>query len=180
MLNALAMLNALGNLSGVTTAEIVYRDVKFGDLTRQIVKLGESVEGMYLDDISKLQEMLPSLSGLDAEAASAILASRQKSLQVGIGHNPDYTCEDVYVHLDGLSGVKAHKETGILYVSGRSLAREVLEVGSPRPIVNSKPLTIAKRKIEKGLTSSKFRQFVLKSIKSAEVFGTVLKVEAEG
>jgi hypothetical protein len=179
-MNALAMLQALGNLSGVTTAEIVYRAARDNSLCKHIVKLGESVEGMYVDDIAKLQEMIPALSGLELEAANAILASRQKSLQVGIGHNPDYTCEGVYVHLDGLSGVKAHKDTGVLYVSGRSLAREVIEEGTPLPPVNSKPLTVAKRKIEKGLTSSKFRQFILKNVKTAEVFGTVLKVEAEG
>lgn len=180
MSNALAMLSALGNLDGITTAEIVYRAARDNSLCRHIVKLGESVEGMYTDDITKLQDMLPSLSGIEKDAAQEILTSRQVSLQKGIGHNPDYTCEGVYVHLDGLNGVKAHKETGVIYISGRSMSREVIEEGTPLPPVKSSPKTLAKKNISKSLASNKFRQFILKNITKAEVFGVVLKVEAQG
>lgn len=180
MSKTLEMLAAMEGMSGVTTAEVLYRAKRDNSLCRHIVKLGESVEGMYLDDITKLQEMLPALHGIDKDAGEEILKSRQKSLQVGIGHNPDYTCEGVYVHLDGVQGVKAHKETGVLYVSGRSMSREVIEEGEPQAPVNSSPKTLAKRSIEKKLTSSKFRQFILKNVKTLEVFGTVLKIEAEG
>ena len=164
-MSALAMLTALGNLEGITTAEIVYRAKRDNSLARHIVKL---------------DALIPTLSGVNLEAATEILKSRQESLQKGIGNNSDYTCKDVYVHLDDMQGVKAHKETGVVYISGRSMSREVLEEGIPLPPVKSSPKTLAKKEISKSLQSNKFRQFILKNITKAEVFGVVLKVEAEG
>lgn len=186
MLNLAQVLSTLASAQGVTLAEVTYRiplnpsKRQDGSLSRHVVKLGVTTESLYNEDIPKLQEMLPTLDGIAATACAAILASRQESLQKGIGNNDAYTCKDVYTFVDGVQGVKVHKETGALYLNGLSLSREVLEAGVTLPAVNSKELTIAKRQIEKSLPSRHFRQFTLKNISEMAIYGETLKIEAEG
>lgn len=55
-------------------------------------------------------------------------------------------------------GVKRHKETGVYYIDGFVVSKTVLEEGEYKE-VNSRPKTIAKRKIEKELPIGYYKQF---------------------
>lgn len=174
------LVGLIGGKKGAKFANFLYRVKKTGELSRYHLILGASTETLYQKDVVKLEAMLPTLKGIEFEAASAILNSRKESLTVGIGNNSKYTCADVYVDVDGVPGVKIHKETGYLYVTGLCESKTVVEEGEPQPPVKSKPLTIAKRKIEKELPSARFRQFILKRVTKATMNGETLElVESE-
>ena len=56
------------------------------------------------------------------------------------------------------SAIKVHNENGTIYIFGLSVNKEVL-VDGVYPIVNSRPLTIAKKTIQKGMKSTKYRMY---------------------
>lgn len=181
MLNISEVVGALGKGKGAKFANITYRVKKNNELARYRIILGANTETLYLKDIKALEVLLPTLTdNLQIEAATAILNSRNLSVAVGIGNNPAFTCADTYTHVEGIPGCKIHKETGVLYVSGLVEEKTVLEAGEPMKPVNSKPLTIAKRKIEKTLPSGRFRQLIIKNVARLACNGEVIEVEADG
>ena len=179
MSKSLAVLQQLGSLEGVKLAEITYRNKGDKTLAKHTFRLGASIEKMYQDDIATIQSMLPTLQGIEYDAAIEVMKSLQESLQVGIGNNSAYTCAGVYVHIEDAQSCDAHKETGALYVVGESLSREVIEAGEPKKPVKSAPLTIAKNKIRHALKSDKIRRFKLTNVASASIYGDKIVVVEE-
>lgn len=151
---------------------LTYKAKETGEIARHTLIVGASTEKLYEKDIAQLETALTTLAGIDKLAASEILASRKKSLEVGIGNNPAYTCRGVYAPLAGMSGIKVHMEKGTLYVSGLVESKKVLVAGTYKE-VNSSEKTLAKRAIEKTLPSGRFRQFCL-------TFDNLLRVAANG
>jgi hypothetical protein len=172
------LVSAIAKGKGAKFASFKYTAKESGEVARHTLILGADSEVLYEKDIQALNDLMPSLDGIDKEAAVAILKSRQKSLQVGIGNNPDYTCAGVYVNPEGCKGVRVHVVTGALYVSGLQEHKTVLVPGTFKE-VNSKPLTIAKRGIEKLLPSGRFRLFKLSNVTAAKLNGEVLEIETE-
>lgn len=171
------MIDLLNALTGnAKFAKITYRAKESGELAVHFTNLQVNVSELYTHDLTALQAL--NLDGVDKEAADEIRVSRQNSLQKGVGNNDAYTCKDTYVHVDGMKGVKVHKDTGVLYITGQVEVKKVLEAGTYK-VVNSKPKTIAKRKIEKGLPSAGFRTFILKNIKSVKVLEDVVEIVAD-
>lgn len=179
MSKSLAVLKELGSLSGVTLAEITYRNKGDKTLAKHTFRLGASLEKMYADDIKTIEAMLPSLSGMDYDAAIEILKSLQESLQVGIGNNSAYTCAGVYVQLEDAQSCDVHATTGALYVLGESIGREVIEVGEPKKPVKSAAITIAKNKIRHNLKSDKIRRFKLTNVASVAIYGEKVVIVEE-
>lgn len=175
-----ALVGMIAKGKGAKFASITYTAKGTGETARHLMILGASVETLYTKDIAALEAMLAgdTLSPVEREAATELLASRQESLTKGIGNNSAYTCADTYVHVDGVAGVKVHKDTGVLYVTGLSQSKTVLVPGTYKA-VKSAPKTIAKRNIEKGLASGRFRQMILKNVTRAALNGDVLEIEAE-
>ena len=178
------LVGLIGSGKGAKFASLTYRTESTGEVARHTLILGASTEVLYTKDIAKLQDMLAGeMEPMARVAAQTVLASRQKSLEVGIGNNPAYVHApqnaDTYVHAEGIKGVKLHKETGVVYVVALSEDKVVLVEGTPRKPVNSKPETIAKAKIEKLLPSARFRQFKLKSVTRAALNGDVLVLDCE-
>jgi hypothetical protein len=64
-----------------------------------------------------------------------------------------------------IDGVKVHNETGVIYVYGYREKKEILTEGN-YPVVNSKPLTIAKNELRKKLSTGKFTQYSIEEISS--------------
>lgn len=174
------LVGLIGRGNGAKFANLTYRTEKTKELSRYSLILGASTEVLYTKDIEILEDMVTRLDGIKLEAAQAILASRRQSLEKGIGSNDAYTNADTYVHVDGIPGVRIHKETGILYVAALSQGKTVIEEGEPQKPVNSRPLTIAKKEIEKTLPSARFRLFKLtiQNIRRAALNGEVLEIEA--
>lgn len=156
----------------------VYRAEGTGELARHNLIIGSSIEDLYKQDVSILDTMIPTLSGLPLEAAQAIRKSRLESLTVGIGNNSAYTNKDTYKTIEGFPNIKFHVETGEVYVSGLSQSKQVLEKGTYK-VVQSRPLTLAKREISKSLPSDKFRTFRLDKVVSANIAGETLELNTQ-
>lgn len=175
----LALLAELAKVTRPKFASFTYRTKDTGELSRYTVMLGVDYGAVYEKDRATLREMLPSLDGLDKEAADALLASIEESLVKGLGNNSAYTHGaeqgDTYLSLAGIDGVKVNKNDGILHVLGMLQNKVVLEEGTYKQ-VNSKPLTMAKNAIRKTLRQSKIRQFALPNIQSARLNGETLEL----
>jgi hypothetical protein len=153
------------------------------ELSRYRLLLGCSVENAYRADITRLSkrlarlEKLPQLDTLRQAAISEILASRKESLAVGIGNNSKYTLVDTFESI--APGIKMHKESGELYLFGRSLGKTVIEPGVHKH-VNSAPLTIAKRKESATLPGGKWRTFrvSIENLRDIRANGKTLEIVA--
>jgi hypothetical protein len=174
---ALAILAPIAALAstGARFASLTYTAKGTGETARHTVALGVSVENAYKRDIETLSALRPSLSGVKAQACDEMLASLTKSLEVGIGNNPAYTCADVYTGICG--GVKVHRESGEVYVYGRTMGKTVIVAGVHKA-VNSSAKTLAKKELGKLLDSSKFRQYSLATLHGARMNGETLEFES--
>lgn len=172
------LLKALARTAGCRFASFDYTATSGRtkpETARYVVLLGGDLEAAYKADVATLTALLPTFAGIDLQAATEILASLQESLEVGIGNNSAYTQRDVaYVALDGLPGCYLHPD-GSLSIRCRVQSKVVLQPGEYKT-VKSKPLTIAKRKIEKGLRKSEFRTFLLSELSGARLNGETLEL----
>ncbi len=177
----LNILDSLGKKLGATFASFTYQTKETGEVAKYNLVLGASTENLYKKDVVLLERMVKLLKGIKAQqhtilAAEELLASRNESLTKGIGNNDAYTNADTYYYVAGLNGVRVHKDTGVLYVSGLLNKKEVLIAGTPRKKVNSAPKTIAKKKIGYILPSGRYRLFVLPNVTRAALNGDVLEL----
>ena len=171
-----AMLATLSQVTGCTFAALTYTAKGTGEVARFRLLLGAHTSTLYEKDIAALEVLLPTLEGVELQAATELLASRRESLAVGIGNNSAYTNADTYVSLPNIPGVKIHKETGALHVTGLVEGKEVVTPGTYK-VVKSSPKTIAKRAIEKTLASGRFRQFAFSNVARLAAKGNVLEIE---
>jgi hypothetical protein len=127
------------------------------------------LEQLYLRDLQRLEGALAVEKDEERiEAIQSLIASVKKSLEVGIGNNPEYTKKDVYEHV--APGFKMHKETGDVYVYGIQSNKIVLEVKKERKETKSKPKTIIKNAVRKDyMISHKFREFRVDRVLSGAV-----------
>jgi hypothetical protein len=160
--------------SSARFASFTYSAKGTGEVARHTLRLGASVEAAYKKDLATLQRLAPKLGGVDAEACAELIASLRESLEKGVGNNSAYTNADTYLPI--AKGVKIHKETGEIYVSGFSRAKVTLEAGTFKSVKSSEK-TIAKNKLRKGLLSGKIRQFALPATLSARMNGKEMVFE---
>lgn len=127
------------------------------------------LEWLYRRDLQSLEGALAVEKDEERiEAIQSLIASVRKSLEVGIGNNPDYTKRDTYEHV--APGFKMHKETGDVYVYGIQTNKVVLEVKKERKPVNSSRKTIVKNAVRKDhMISHKFREFRVDRVLAGEV-----------
>lgn len=173
------LLDQLSSVKGAKFASFTYRSKETGELARYTVILGVDYGALYQKDRDTLEGMLPSLSGLEREAGQALLQSITESLEKGLGNNHRYTHGpeqgDTYVSLTGVPGAKVNKNDGALHLVCIMQSKTVLEPGTYKE-VKSKPLTLAKKKLEKNLRRSAIRQFVLSGLTSARLNGETLEL----
>ena len=104
----------------------------------------------------------PTANPIEAQAKAEVVASLVETLAAqseGRAHKDDRNA-DTYVSIPGIRGVKIHKESGTVYVSGASVSKVVLQEGI-YPVVKSSAKTLAKRALEKGTPRAKWRQFAI-------------------
>jgi len=157
--------------TGARFASFTYQAKGTGEVAQHTVALGVSIENAYRRDLALLKAKLPRLAGVEREACEELIASFTESLEKGAGNNSNYTCADVYAPV--CKGVKVHKETGALHVSGFSIAKNVISPGVHKT-VKSSAKTIAKNALRRGMKSGKFRQFAFESLQSARIDGKTL------
>jgi hypothetical protein len=174
------LVGVVGQLKGAKFASVVYTAKRNGEKARHTIILGCDYLAMLEKDMTTATEMLASLSGTEKLACEEIIASLAKSIHCLVTgeRNDDNTCVDTYVHIQGVSGVKVHKETGEMYVAGMAQAKVVLEAGTPDKPVKSSDKTLAKRHIEKSLRKSHYRTFSLLQVATVKLNGETLEIEA--
>lgn len=131
--------------------------------------VGVDLEQLYRSDIDRLEHALTTEGDEERiEAIESLLKSLRKSLEVGIGNNPDYTKQGLYEHV--APGFKMHKETGEVYVFGIQTNKIVIEVKKERKPTNSSRKTIVKNGVRKDLMiSHKFREFRIDRVLEGQV-----------
>lgn len=150
--------------SGVKFVSFPYESKGTGEVANYLLNIGVSIENLYRKDITTLTDLLPTLTGDHLSVAQEILDSLNESLEKGIGNNSRYVHSaenaDTYTNLEGFPGVKVHNETGDIYVSGILVRKTVIVEGTYKE-VKSRPRTLIKKELEKGLRKSKYRQFAI-------------------
>lgn len=114
--------------------------------------------------ILMLEAFIPA-DDLEAQAKSELLASYAKSLDK-VKSEPLEVVGDVYDRVldtegNHIKGIKVHRESGDLHIFGLAHSKRVIKPGTYKE-VKSRPLTIAKDKLRKGLPVERFRQFIVK------------------
>ncbi len=177
------ILAQLAACRGARFARFTYTAKESGEVAQHTLILGADMRDLYERDIATVEAMLPTLSGLELQAAQEILSSLAVSLSGGIGNNPAFTHSadargegnETYIPVDGIPGVKIHRETGELHVSGLSQRKVIIREGTYK-VVKSRPLTLAKRKIDRELRRGTIRQFALPSVTSAALNGVTIDI----
>ena len=120
------------------------------------VLIGPKLNKVYINDLSKLNTV--KYDGIKEIARLELINSINKSLEVGIGNNPNYTCKDKFEHLD--NNAKFHNETEELYVQGFLVNKKIITKGVYKE-VKSQAKTIEKKNITKelNLRMGKFRMY---------------------
>lgn len=153
-----------------------YTDKKAHEKARHTLIFGVNYRKQIQDSLTALQILAPTLTEpLQQQACKELMESYQKSLDcIDKGEiNPNYTAKDAYVTI--AQGIKYCVSTGEIHVSGLSHAKQVIEPGN-WPVVNSKPLTLAKKALEKDLPKARWRQFAVtaENLQSARLQGVEL------
>lgn len=125
--------------------------------------------------IAALETVVPA-DDLEAQAKSELLASYQKSRDK-VTTEPLEILGEVYDRVldnegNHIKGIKIHRESGDLHIFGLALRKTVLVPGTYKE-VKSRPLTVAKDRLRKGLPVERFRQFIVKP-------GTYEAIRVEG
>lgn len=173
------LIQQIGASGSAKFASFVYTAKLTGEESKILVILNASTEVLYGKDVEALTALIPALSGLERAAAEDLLESRKISLAVGIGNNPAYTCADIYVNPIGFpDGVRVHKETGEVYVTGLVESKTVLTPG----VYKEKSQTAwakAKRFVTNEIPSGRFRTYILRNVSTARLNGEVLELDTE-
>ncbi len=154
--------------SGCRLACLTYESKGSGEIARHTIALGVSLENAYRKDLATLEGKRPALEGIKAVACDEMIASLKNSLEKGIGENDNYTNKDTYIHI--APGVKLHEEAGKLHIYGFTVRKETIVEGTFKK-VDSNAKTLAKKELQKGLKTSKFRQFAVDSLEVAALQG---------
>lgn len=168
------LLSELTQTKSARFVSFTHQSKSSGEIARHTIRFGASIENAYRADLAKLEKLKPALAGVALEACNELIASLRESLEKGIGNNSAFTGADTYVSI--AKGIKAHKETGEIYVSGFSRSKVVIEKGAEK-VTKSSAKTIEKNKLRRLLLSGKFRQFALPATLSARVNGKELVFE---
>lgn len=176
---SVTLTNLVKSAKGISRAVVTYRSKGTGEVARYSILFGNSIEAIYRLDLVFLNRLLldSTLDTVTRLAISEIIATREKSLAVGIGNNPNYTCKDVYVSI--APGIKLHAESGKVYLDGACI--EKVQISPPiKPYPKAVSEKAQKKAIvSKMIPSGAWRTFAVDNVQSvASVEGTFLIVSA--
>jgi hypothetical protein len=160
MNNSLQLIRQLVS-SGVGFASLLYRSKGEQSLALYTIILGAKYSNLLEKSKKELEEIILTLSdATEIDAANQVMASIQKSIDAHANgeQNEDYTKKGQYVALG--NGVNLNSDNTI-QLFGLVQSKVVIEAGPPKKAVKSSAMTIAKNKIKKMLSMSKFREFAL-------------------
>lgn len=157
--------NLLDNVEGLKHAQfasLTYKTKSDESVSRYTVILGFSYKNLLDKALTELEILRSTLtSELEIIAWGEVLASIQKSIAAHAAgtQSEDYTKKDQYIPV--CNGLSINKNDGSAQLFGLIHSKVELVAGKDRKPVKSAPLTIAKNKIRRELSISKFREFAI-------------------
>lgn len=142
-----------------------------GEIANFVLNLGTKYENAKKKDIARLQAILKEgkfETPLQKEAVESVLEGL-----VNPNQNRSKGQTETYETIPGFPMLKRHVVTRDLYIYGQRINKKVLVKGNYKT-VNSKPLTIEKEKVRKGLSTSKLRLIKLGKEDEIVVNGRVI------
>ena len=144
--------------NGVTFFGIKNYTNSYGEVSNVVINIGASFDNAKKKDIVYL-ESLDVNTIINSDIDKTLLEQARTALLqslVNPNENRSNAQIDAYTRIN--NAIKVHNENGTIYIFGFSVNKEVLVEGV-YPIVNSRPLTIAKQAIQKGMKSTKYRMY---------------------
>jgi hypothetical protein len=152
---------------------------KNGETSKKLFNIGTSYEQLKLNDINTLDNLLIPNSDtyIPSEKYTRAIWNEAVEQKLQSLKTPQVK-EDNFISVTKNSTIQYNANTGELYISGRSVKSTIVEEGEYKE-VNSKPLTIAKRVIEKNyLTTSKWRKLNVKNLAgNLKISGDTIEIE---
>ena len=153
---------AIASIKGCQFASLTYLTKSTKELARYTVNLGFSYHNAVVKSVEELGILMLDMTPgtLEHTAAEAVMDSLNGTL---IAHaegrqNEAYTKAGQYIPIR--NGLNLNTTDNTLQLFGLLQSKVVLVAGEHKT-VNSAPLTVAKNKIRRELTVSKFREFAL-------------------
>lgn len=159
--------------TGVSFVSIKGYENSKGEISNNRINVGMDYEKCKTLDIATLENL--DLTTVKTKTDLITLEKARTELInafISPNKNMSNAQADAYTHL--CKGVKCHNETGELYIYGYREHKEVLVKGE-YPVVNSKPLTIAKDELRKLLRTGKFTNFKVSNISNMRLNGDTLE-----
>ena len=149
-----------------------------GETSKYQINFGIDYHSAIEHDKQSLEAYTPK-NELETQAKEEMLKSMTETIEEGVSSS--YTQKDTFEPIG--KGIRQHKETGQIYIYGFVESKEQIEPPTnPKKPVNSRPLTLAKKDIEKACNfkRNKFGQFILsqENIGGVKVCGEVVELHS--
>lgn len=138
-----------------------------GETSKQTINVGVSYQNVLENSLNQLAAMdLESIKqqasdkGLDPSLVETAVSEIEGSLSRSLSRPEQVDIADVSNFENLSKGIKMHRVTGELYLSGLVRSKTVITPGTYKE-VKSRPLTLVKKLIEKDLMFNKYRMFKL-------------------
>jgi hypothetical protein len=145
----------------------------YGEVSNNLVNVGASLTNAKAKDVETLQNLDVTALGGDT---ILLEKARVELINSFINPNENRSNGQIDAYTIVAKGIKVHNETGEIYIFGLRNSKTIVEQGV-YPIVNSKPLTLAKNQLRKELKSNKFTQYKLSSTTTMKMNGEELIFE---
>ncbi len=165
------LLMNLGKARGTQFVSVKGYENSEGEIANFVLNLGSKYENAKKKDIAKLQAILKVgkfETALQKEAVESVLNGL-----INPNQNRSKGQTETYETIEGFPMLKRHIATGDLYIYGQRISKKVIVKGNYKT-VNSKPLTIEKEKVRKGLSTSKLRLIKLGKEDQIKVNGRII------
>ncbi len=184
MKSKLAQINQLiGQIKGCQFASLTYLSKSTKEIARYTVNLGFSYNTLVEKSVTELEIIMAEITdqtSLEYTAAVEVMKSLKKTLTAHENgeQNEDYTKKGQYIPI--VNGLNLNTTDNTIQLFGLLNSKVVITEGE-REKVNSRPLTIAKNKIRKQLSVSKFREFAMdeSNIGIVKVNGNTVELNEE-
>lgn len=162
---------------GCTFMSFLYTTKGTEETSKYLINFGIDYRKACETDKALLEAYMPT-DDLETQAKAEMLLSLDQTLTEGVSQS--YTQADTFDNIG--NGIRQHKETGNIYLYGFVTNKEtIVDAKNPKKAVKSRPLTLAKRKIEKtcGFKRNKFGQFILNPENIAGILtkGEVIEIQ---
>lgn len=179
---AQSVINSLQNVvakspTGVGFVSIKGYENRYGEVSNNLINVGASYENMTKKDIEYLENLDVTKIGTDIDSdidSVTLEKARTELINSLIKPNKNRSNGQKNAYTSITSGLKVHNETGDVYVWGYRVNKTVIKAGE-YPKINSRPKTIAKNIIRKGMKTAKFTQYKVSNIEKMKLNGETLE-----